>query len=223
MVQVGVQLGPGSTRTQPAEPDYNQCLDGSPSHLRIPFEATSPPYCGATDYLYACGPNPALSRRHRRPRPYPYPHPHLHPCPVTPIIPILVLLPAVALSSACNLNPTFLAVVPIAVLVAIPVPIPVLVPSSRPCFLALDPVPVWPFLICLRPSPSRPHSCSIPSSTIDSRRPNPAVAPSSSRRPNLAAALSSATVGRDRVTATQRARRQPLLCLRSALQRTRSA
>ncbi|KAL6008774.1 hypothetical protein ACLOJK_022000 [Asimina triloba] len=164
---------------------------GSPSHIRIPFEATSPPCCGATDYLYACDPNLALSRRRRHPHPHlhPHPHPHLHPCPVTPIVLILVLLPAAALPSACDLNHTFLAVVPIAVPV----------PSSRPCFLVPDPVPVWPFLICLQPSPSRPRSCSIPSSTVNSRRPNPDVAPSSSRRPNPAAAPSSATVGRDRV------------------------
>ncbi|KAL5991268.1 hypothetical protein ACLOJK_012175 [Asimina triloba] len=113
-------------------------------------------------------------------------------------------------------------------LVLLPFSQPSLSPSPSSLSTFPIPVPVVPVDLphprrpC-RPSPSRPHSYSILSSTVDSRRPNPSVAPSSSRRPNPAAAPSSATVGRDKVTATQRARRQPLLCLRSALQRTRSA
>ncbi|KAL5985761.1 hypothetical protein ACLOJK_027748, partial [Asimina triloba] len=80
--------------------------------------------------------------------------------------------------------------------------IPIPVPSSRPCFLVPDPVPIWPFLIY-----------SIQSSVVDSRRPNPTAAPLSSRCPNPAAAPSSTTVDRDKVTTMQRARHQPLICL----------
>ncbi|KAL6003181.1 hypothetical protein ACLOJK_023404 [Asimina triloba] len=146
-------------------------------------------------------------------------------------------------------SPPFLAAVPVAVPVAVPIPVPVVPidlphprprrpcrpspppsPSSLSTFPIPVPIPVVPVDLPhprprrpYRPSPSRPRSYSILSSTVDSRRPNPSVAPSSSRRPNPAAAPSSTTVGRDRVMAAQRARRQPLLCLRSALQRTRSA